>query len=50
MNVTYGNGTFTCPNTDAHGYYNPQSGIFQLACDNDQLLIVETDGFSWISV
>ncbi|PMD32445.1 hypothetical protein L207DRAFT_590734, partial [Hyaloscypha variabilis F] len=46
LTVSYNNGTFLCPNTAANIItYN---GIYDMYCDDDGLVRVLTDGFSWI--
>jgi hypothetical protein len=46
MTVSYNNGTFLCPNTAANSItYN---GIYDMYCDDDGLVRVLTDGFSWL--
>lgn len=46
VKVTYGNGTFTCPDTPGHcGTYD---GLFDCNCDPDGLLRVISDGRSWL--
>lgn len=46
VKVTYGNGTFSCPDTAGHcGTYN---GLFDCNCDPDGLSRVISDGKSWV--
>lgn len=46
VKVTYGNGTFSCPDTPGH--CNTYDGLFDCNCDPDGLLRVISNGKSWI--
>ena len=46
LDVSYNNGTFACPNSAGNEiHYN---GVYDMYCDDDGLVRVITDGFSWI--
>jgi len=46
LTVSYNNGTFLCPSSTLNEIiYN---GVYDMYCDDDGLVRVITDGFSWI--
>ncbi|CZS90632.1 uncharacterized protein RCO7_06825 [Rhynchosporium graminicola] len=48
LTISYGSAVFTCPNTFAHS--SSSNGRFTLDCDDDGLVKIVTDGFSYINV
>ena len=45
LTITYGSGTFTCP--DGEDFYQ---GTYSINCDDDGLVEVNTDGATWLWV